>query len=126
MDERNVAVVYSVSLCRYTCAKAVWDQEQEQWICSEHQTSDCVNTFRNVSLLHELTEDPDSHPDWPSAEELDEQRRLNESFRVHHTLTYWIQQKLTADQWDELNDRCDEIFDQMGIEYVGSGGPLPE
>ena len=107
---------------------ANWSPEASQWICPEHETSDCVNTFRNMSLLDELSQDPASaeHPLYPSEEDIVERRHDNESARVHHAITFMLQQKLTLDDWELVNDRLGEVLERMGIEYISNGGPIPE
>lgn len=80
-----------------------------------------------MSLLDELTENPAStvHPDYPSAEDIAEQKRLNESNRIYHVLSLMLQRQLSPEEWEDLNDRCDQILEDMGIEYVSTGGPIP-
>ena len=80
-----------------------------------------------MSLLDELSQDPTSaeHPLYPSIEDIVERRRSNELARGHHAITFMIQQELTLDEWELVNDRLGEVLEQIGIEYASKGGPIP-
>lgn len=45
---------------------------------------------------------------------------------VYHTITWWIEQELTMDQWVELDNKMSDILAEIvGDKFSGYAGPVP-
>ena len=52
--------------------------------------------------------------------------KLHPSKKIYHEITWWIEKKLTIDEWIKLDDEMSKILeDIVGDKFMGVAGPIP-
>jgi hypothetical protein len=44
---------------------------------------------------------------------------------VYHEITWYLEKRLTLDEWAKLDDLQGQIFEDMDIPFWGIAGPIP-